>query len=206
MVNLSSILFSRVLQMRYKPEYKQKKRQELLTISGQIAKKDGFAATGVDGFMKAAGVTSGAFYSHFSSKQELLKALIEHELQHSFDMWQNNPHDNAQDWIEFELDRYLTPAHVQHPEQGCSLPTLASEVARADQDTKLVYETELLRGHALFSQHLGSEELAWAIICQLAGAILIARAATDPHLQKNILDANKMMIRQYLESHVTAST
>src|SRR5690606_12710384 len=108
--------------------------------------------------------------------------------------------------IEFELDRYLTPAHVQHPEQGCSLPTLASEIARADQDTKLVYETELLRGHALFSQHLGSEELAWAMICQLAGAILIARAAADPHLQMTILNADKMMIRQYLESHVAAST
>lgn len=192
--------------MRYKPEYKQQKRQELLTISGQIAKKDGFAATGVDGFMKGAGVTSGAFYSHFSSKQELLKALIEHELQHSFNMWQSNPYDNAQDWIEFELERYLTSAHLQHPEHGCSLPTLASEVARADQDTKLAYESELLRGHALFSQHLGSEEHAWAIICQLAGAILIARAAADPHLQKTILDANKMMIRQYLEGHAALSS
>ncbi len=206
MVNLSSILFSRVLQMRYKPEYKQQKRQELLTISGQIAKKDGFAATGVDGFMKAAGVTSGAFYSHFSSKQELLKALIEHELQHSFDMWQSNPHHNAADWINFELDRYLTPSHLEHPEQGCVLPTLATEVARADDTIKQTYEKELLRGHALFSQHLGSEELAWAIMSQLVGAILIARAAADPHLQKTILDANKMMIRQYLESHVAAST
>ncbi len=66
MINLSSILIFRVMHMRYKPEYKQQKRQELLNISGQIAKKNGFAATGVDGFMKAAGVTSGAFYSHFS--------------------------------------------------------------------------------------------------------------------------------------------
>ncbi|WP_180024786.1 TetR/AcrR family transcriptional regulator [Acinetobacter sp. YH1901134] len=192
--------------MRYKPEYKQQKRQELLNITGQIAKQNGFAATGVDGFMKAAGVTSGAFYSHFSSKQELLKALIEHELQHSFDMWQSNPHHNAADWINFELDRYLTPSHLEHPEQGCVLPTLATEVARADDTIKQAYEKELLRGQALFSQHLGSEEHAWAIICQLAGAILIARAAADPHLQKTILNANKMMIRQYLESHVAAST
>lgn len=190
--------------MRYKPEYKQQKRQELLNITGQIAKKDGFAATGVDGFMKAAGVTSGTFYSHFSSKQELLKALIKHELQHSFDMWQNNPHDNAQDWIEFELDRYLTPAHVQHPEQGCSLPTLSSEIARADQDTKLVYETELLRGHALFSAHLASEEKAWAMMSQLVGAVLIARAMHDPELQKSILQANKMIIQDYLAAHSAA--
>ena len=43
--------------MRYKSGYKAEKRQELLDISGQIAKKNGFSATGVDSFMKAAGVT-----------------------------------------------------------------------------------------------------------------------------------------------------
>ncbi|WP_180102807.1 TetR/AcrR family transcriptional regulator [Acinetobacter sp. YH12126] len=192
--------------MRYKPEYKQQKRQELLNITGQIAKKNGFAATGVDSLMKAAGVTSGAFYSHFSSKQDLLKALVEYELQQSFNMWQSNLHHNAADWINFELDRYLTPSHLEHPEQGCVLPTLATEVARADDTIKQAYEKELLRGHALFSAHLASEEKAWAMMSQLVGAVLIARAMHDPHLQKTILNANKMMIRQYLESHVAAST
>ena len=56
--------------MRYKSGYKEAKRKELLEISGRIAKSQGFANTGVDGFMKAADMTSGAFYSHFSSKQE----------------------------------------------------------------------------------------------------------------------------------------
>ena len=184
--------------MRYKPEYKQQKRQELLQISGQIAKQHGFAATGIDGFMKAAGVTSGAFYSHFSSKNDLLKALIEYELQQSFQMWQNNPHDNAQDWINFELDRYLSPAHLDHPENGCSLPTLANEIARADDEIKQAYETELLRGHALFTEHLGSTNKAWAVMSQLAGAILIARGIQDADLKKSVLDANKVMLRHYL--------
>lgn len=190
--------------MRYKPEYKQQKRQELLNITGQIAKKNGFAATGVDGLMKAAGVTSGAFYSHFSSKQDLLRALVEYELQQSFNMWQSNPHHNAADWINFELDRYLTPSHLEHPEQGCVLPTLATEVARADDTIKQAYEKELLRGHALFSAHLASEEKAWAIMSQLVGAVLIARAMHDPELQKSILQANKMIIQDYLAAHSAA--
>ncbi|WP_168378856.1 TetR/AcrR family transcriptional regulator [Acinetobacter cumulans] len=190
--------------MRYKPEYKQQKRQELLNITGQIAKKNGFAATGVDSLMKAAGVTSGAFYSHFSSKQDLLKALVEYELQQSFNMWQSNPHHNAADWINFELDRYLTPSHLEHPEQGCVLPTLATEVARADDTIKQAYEKELLRGHALFSAHLASEEKAWAIMSQLVGAVLIARAMHDPELQKSILQANKMIIQDYLAAHSAA--
>ena len=192
------------MHMRYKPEYKQQKRQELLNITGQIAKKNGFAATGVDGLMKAAGVTSGAFYSHFSSKQDLLKALVEYELQQSFNMWQSNPHHNAADWINFELDRYLTPSHLEHPEQGCVLPTLATEVARADDTIKQAYEKELLRGHALFSAHLASEEKAWAIMSQLVGAVLIARAMHDPELQKSILQANKMVIQDYLAAHSAA--
>lgn len=69
-------------------------------------------------------------------------------------MWQSNPHDNATDWINFELARYLTLSHLEHPEQGCVLPTLATEVARADDTIKQTYEQELLRGHALFSTHL----------------------------------------------------
>ncbi len=192
------------MHMRYKPEYKQQKRQELLNITGQIAKKNGFAATGVDGLMKAAGVTSGAFYSHFSSKQDLLKALVEYELQQSFNMWQSNPNHNAADWINFELDRYLTPSHLEHPEQGCVLPTLATEVARADDTIKQAYEKELLRGHALFSTHLASEEKAWAMMSQLVGAVLIARAMHDPELQKSILQANKMIIQDYLAAHSAA--
>lgn len=189
--------------MRYQPEYKQQKRKELLKISGQVAKQNGFAATGVDGFMKAAGVTSGAFYSHFSSKQDLLKALIEYELQQSFNMWQSNPHQNAGDWINFELDRYLSPSHLDQPDQGCVLPTLASEIARADDSIKQAYEKELLRGHTLFTQHLGSEDKAWAVISQLVGAVLIARAIHDPALQNNILNANKIMIHTYLTANQT---
>ncbi|NWK74491.1 TetR/AcrR family transcriptional regulator [Acinetobacter sp. SwsAc6] len=184
--------------MRYKPEYKQQKRQELLHISGQLAKQNGFAATGVDSFMKVAGVTSGAFYSHFSSKQDLFKALIETELQHSFAHWENNPHQTLAEWVDFELDRYLTPSHLKHADQGCVLPALASEVARANDDIKYTYQQELLRGHALFTQHLGCPDKAWAMLCQLVGAILIARAIPDPSLQQQILQANKTMMRNYL--------
>lgn len=184
--------------MRYPPEYKQQKRQELLQISGQLAKQHGFAATGIDSFMKVAGVTSGAFYSHFSSKHALFKALIETELQHSFSQWENNPHQTAAEWIDFELERYLALSHLKHADQGCVLPALASEVARANDDIKQSYQQELLRGHTLFTQYLGCSDKAWAMLCQLAGTILIARAIPDLMLQQQILEANKAVMRQYL--------
>lgn len=184
--------------MRYKPEYKQEKRKELLHISGQLAKQQGFAATGVDSFMKAAGVTSGAFYSHFSSKHALLKALLESELQQSFSRWENNPHNSPHEWLDFELNRYLNISHVQHADHGCILPALASEVARSDIEIKQLYQQELLRGHALFTQHLGSEDKAWGVLCQLVGAISLARGMADETIQKQVIESSKAFLKASL--------
>ena len=187
--------------MRYKAGYKAQKRQELLVISGQLAKKNGFSATGVDGFMQAAGVTSGAFYSHFSSKNDLFKALIENELQNSIQMWQDNPHQDLTAWIDFEIERYLSLEHVQKAEHGCILPALATEVAPAEDDIKSIYQQELMRGQQLFAQHLANEAFAWGFMSQLVGAILLARSISDLEIQKSILKSSQYFIHQALEQH-----
>ena len=69
--------------MRYSAEHKALTREKLLHSSGAIAKQGGFSAAGVDGLMKAIGLTGGAFYSHFASKNDLFAAIVERELQHS---------------------------------------------------------------------------------------------------------------------------
>jgi AcrR family transcriptional regulator len=182
--------------MRYPPGHKQEKRKELLKSSGSLVKEGGFATTGVDALMEAAGVTSGTFYSHFSSKTDLLKALIENELQISRDMWAGNPHETAEEWIDFELDRYLCLSHVKHPEAGCVLPALGAEIARADRSVKLLYEKELLKGTKILATRLGSESLAWAFICQLVGALVMARAMPTEAGQKMIIESSKQFLKR----------
>ena len=184
--------------MRYKSGYKAEKRQELLNISGQLAKKNGFQATGIDRFMKQAGVTSGAFYSHFSSKNDLFKNLIENELQQSFELWQKNPFEDAEQWLDFEMDRYLTLSHLERPDHGCVLPTLASEVARADLDIRQAFQAEMQRGLQIFIQHLGSEDKAWAVLSQLVGAVLLARSVVDESVKILILESSKLNIKSML--------
>lgn len=184
--------------MRYKPGYKEEKRKELLNLSGQLAKQHGFSATGVDAFMKEAGVTSGAFYSHFSSKNELFKALVEAELEQSLAMWRANPNDSADAWIDFELERYLGLNHLKRASKGCALPALASEIARADDEIKQVYQDRLLEGHTLFRKYLGSDEKAWAVMSQLVGAITLARAMADEAQQIAVLEACKSTVKDYL--------
>jgi AcrR family transcriptional regulator len=185
--------------MRYPPEHKAEKRKQLIQASSALMKQGGYAATGVDKLMEASGVTSGAFYSHFGSKAELLQALIPYELQLSRDAWQSNPYTEPADWLEFELERYLNMKHVRHPEAGCMLPSLGAEIARADDATRTVFEEEIERGVAMLEQKLGNPDLAWAFICQLVGAILIARALPSNAARLAALESSKHLLRTMLK-------
>ncbi len=184
--------------MRYPAGHKQERRKDLLKVSGALIKEGGFAATGIDSLMQAAGVTSGAFYSHFASKTELLQALVEQELFNSRALWAEKPDASVEEWLDFELHRYLNLRHVRHPEAGCMLPALGAEIARADLTVKKVYEQEMLKVVALLTQRLGNEEHAWAFICQMVGALLLARAMPGEAGQKAILEASKRFLHDAL--------
>lgn len=186
--------------MRYPAGHKQEKRKELLRVSGALIKTHGFSATGIDTLTQGAGVTSGSFYSHFGSKTELLKALIDNELQISRDMWAGNPHDTAEEWVNFELDRYLSLSHVNHPESGCVIPALGAEIARADTSVRELYAEELHKGVVILAQRLGNESLAWAFICQLVGALVLARAMPTAKEKKTVIEASKQFLKSALNS------
>jgi AcrR family transcriptional regulator len=186
--------------MRYPPGYKDKRRKELLKSSAALVKTNGFAATGVDALMAVAGVTSGAFYSNFGSKNELLKAVIEHELSAMRDAWAANPHNTPEAWLEFELDRYLTLSHVQRPGTGCAVPALAAEIGRGDPEVKALFEQEQRKGVELMAEKLGSETLAWAVIAQMAGTIMMARAMPTKKAQQEVLNAGKRFLKAAVAS------
>jgi TetR/AcrR family transcriptional regulator, transcriptional repressor for nem operon len=58
----------------------------------------------------------------------------------------------------------------------------------------------MLRGHALFTQHLGSEIQAWAVLSQLVGAIVMARSMADEHLhlRKTYTNTSVLPLKQLL--------
>lgn len=184
--------------MRYPSGHKENKRKDLLQASAALIKERGFAATGIDAMAQAAGVTSGALYSHFGSKSDLLKALIERELQHSTERWAGKLDQSLAQWLAYVVDHYLSLEHVQHPESGCVLPALGAEIARADLSVKEVFALELQKGIDGLAQRLGSPQQATAVISQLVGALVLARAMPTPAAQQAVLDASKSMLENLL--------
>lgn len=173
--------------MRYPANRKAETRQKLIEKAGALAKKDGFATTGVDGLMATVGLTGGAFYSHFDSKTELLKEIISKELAVSqgFIAGQGTNIDPAQ-----VIRAYLSPLHVNFPELGCILPSLTNEVARSDASVKIAFEQGLQAIQQKLVEQLGDEASAWAMLALSVGTISLARAMNSPELQARFLAAN----------------
>jgi AcrR family transcriptional regulator len=175
--------------MRYSANHKMETREKLLTSSAMSAKKSGFSTVGVDGLMKAIGLSGGAFYSHFSSKDELFKAIVERELSQSLERLSGN---GAMDSMKLErcLKQYLSMSHVEQPEAGCALPVLGAEIARSDMPVREAAQTWICRLHESWARILESDSLAWAILSQCVGALVVARMLATPELQQEVLKSS----------------
>lgn len=180
--------------MRYSPDHKEGTRARLIEATGALVKQKGFAATGVDGLMAAAGLTSGAFYTHFRSKNALLEAIVDNELQRSIALFSNK---SAAQCMAV-MDGYLSQAHVAHPESGCAVPSLASEISRASASTQAVFEDGMVALQAQIKSVVKDDAKAWSIIAQLVGAVMVARGMPSEQARSALLEGVSQQVKQML--------
>jgi TetR/AcrR family transcriptional repressor of nem operon len=183
--------------MRYSAGHKLETREKLLQSSALSAKRSGFSTVGVDGLMKAIGLSGAAFYSHFSSKDALFAAIVERELGQSLDRL-GGQGEQDRERLERCLKQYLSMAHVEQPESGCALPTLGAEIARSDELVREQAELWICRLQANWAQVLQSDSLAWAILSQCVGALVVARMLVTPDIQRAVLKSSHEEIAHQL--------
>ncbi len=181
------------LSMRYATTHKDETRKKLMASSRAIAKKGGFDSTGIDALMASIGLTGGAFYSHFSSKQALFEALITEEMDNSSDMLAGNA-DSPDNHVAKCLRDYLSTFHALNPEVGCVLPTLGAEIARAGPAVRTQVEAALKRTQKSWSTRTDDPDTAWALIAQCVGALVLARAVESDRTRKEILAASRRFL------------
>jgi AcrR family transcriptional regulator len=166
-------------------------RAEIVAAAGRGFRQNGYGSLGVDGLAKAAGVTSGAFYGHFKSKEAAFHAAVIQGLQDYHDGLRQFQAEGGKDWYRHFLDYYLGDAHRDNLDQGCAVPALTTDVIRAPLSLKRDYEKHLQHINQAMTQGLQRDEpgKAWAIIALLAGAVMLERAVADKAVAREIADA-----------------
>jgi AcrR family transcriptional regulator len=169
--------------MRYAADRKEKARAALVVAAGRAFRAHGYGGVGVDRLAQDAGVTSGAFYGHFRSKEEAFREAVRAAMARLHaGLLRFRDGADADAWLDALLDWYLSPAHRSDLAGGCGLPSLSGEVARADAETRAVYEAgldeavRLLAEAAPLSAHPDADARARALLALLAGGVTLARA------------------------------
>ena len=65
---------------RYDAEHKAQTRRRIIETAGRRFKQDGIDGSGVAALMTDAGLTNGAFYAHFESKDDLVANVVADQL------------------------------------------------------------------------------------------------------------------------------
>jgi TetR/AcrR family transcriptional repressor of nem operon len=177
--------------MRYGKDHKQATRERIVEAAGRRFKQDGIDGAGVAAVMSDAGLTNGAFYGHFTSKEDLVANVLADQLRaqrHSFDAQAPN-----RAGLEAFIRSYLSPRHRDQCADGCPSAALLDEIARRPTATKQVFTDELTRSMDDIASRLDPTDAeaartdALALFGLMVGTLQLARALTDRDLSDQLL-------------------
>jgi len=177
--------------MRYEKGHKETTRAHILDVASRQFRESGIAAVGLAGVMKAAGLTNGAFYSHFESKEDLVRAVLVDALSRREKRHRANL--DAKSGLEDMIRDYLSERHRDGVGSGCPTAALVAEIARHPRKTRDAFTGKMSEIISLMAAQIGKgapaerRRNAMAIYSMMVGALQLARAVNDKQLSEEIL-------------------
>jgi TetR/AcrR family transcriptional repressor of nem operon len=182
--------------MRVSKEQAAQNRQKILTAATRLFRERGIRATGVDAITEDAGLTHGAVYSQFGSKEAIAAEAMREVLAGSRRIWHRLLERNGPEKVfPAIVTGYLSQDHRDSAGRGCVVAALGSEIAKQPAGVRAAFTAELAEGIDLLARLMSRTgdargyDDAIAAFASMAGALILARAVSDERLSNRILDA-----------------
>jgi TetR/AcrR family transcriptional regulator, transcriptional repressor for nem operon len=195
--------------MRYGKDQKQVTRRRILEAAGRRFKHDGIDGAGLATVMADAGLTNGAFYAHFASKEDLVANVLADQLRAQRQSFAAHPSDRA--GLEAMIRTYLSPQHRDACAEGCTSAALLDEVVRRPATTRQVFTDELLGIADDIAARLDPPRAkaartdALALFGMMIGTLQLSRALSDRDLSDQLLERGVETALQLLDNRVPPS-
>lgn len=181
--------------MRVSRVQAEKNRQTVIEVASRLFRERGFDGIGLKDLMKGAGLTQGAFYKQFESKEDLAVQASERAFEGATRRWSVATGAHPDDPLGAVISMYLSPEHREERMDGCPIVALGSDAARQSTDVKASFEAgirthlELLNGLIAETGEKEPDGKAMAILSTMVGALVLSRSVNDAHLSEQILHA-----------------
>lgn len=175
---------------------KEASHERIVAAAARAIRRSGYDGAGVADIMKDAGLTHGAFYAHFPSREAMLAEAADRACAESAAV--------AQDVVANALPKtalesmcraYLSKEHRELVEMGCPLAALGSETPRQAPEVRrattrhIKAMTDLVARQSPDWGQPNAHEQALVTIATMVGALVLARAVDEPALSDRLLEA-----------------
>jgi AcrR family transcriptional regulator len=185
---------------RYEKGHKDETRQRILDVAARQFRARGTSSAGLAGIMAEAGLTNGAFYVHFESKQDLIREVLDDALARREQVWRKL--EDADGGLSAMIGDYLSVRHRDNPGGGCPTAAMVAEVAREPAATRTTFTGRVAAIIARIAAKLHGpsaeqrEADSLAIYSLMVGSLQLARAVNDKELSEKILASGTSAARR----------
>lgn len=187
--------------MRVSRVQAEQNRQTVIDVASRLFREHGFDGIGLKDLMKGAGLTQGAFYKQFGSKEDLEAQASRRALEHASRRWSAAAAADPKDPLGAVIAFYLSTGHREERMDGCPVVALGSDAARQGSDVKAAFEAgirdylDLLGGWVGDAHGDDSRDKAMAVLSTMVGAVVLSRAVNDEQLSEQFLQAGAETVR-----------
>jgi TetR/AcrR family transcriptional regulator, transcriptional repressor for nem operon len=178
--------------VRYGKEHKSETRRRIIETAGRRFKQDGIDGSGVSTLMKDAGLTNGAFYAHFESKDDLVTTAIADQLRVQAESVVALAAPGRAG-LEQIVRGYLSRQHRETLGDGCPNAALLDEIGRCPEATRQAYTDGVLILVEGIAERMAPDDpssarvKALSLLGLMAGTLQLSRALTDIQLANELL-------------------
>ena len=175
---------------------KEASHERIVSAAAKAIRRSGYDGTGVADIMKEAGLTHGAFYAHFASREAMLAEAADRagaEANASAaSIVAAVPSDQA---LQALIRTYLSKEHLEGIEGGCPVSALGSEMPRQSPEVRRAVTLRIKEMIDLVARQLpdwgqaGAHERALVIVATMVGTLMLARAVDEPALSDALRSA-----------------
>ena len=189
---------------RYGKKHKDATRQRIIDTAGRRLKRDGIDGSGIATLMKDAGLTNGAFYAHFASKDDLVATAVAEQLRQQRANY--GAYLPGRAGLEQFVREYLSNEHRDSPEDGCPSAALLDEIGRSSDATKEAFTDGLLISIDNMAAQLSPDDpqsarvKALTVFGMMVGTMQLSRALADRRLADAILEQGVQNVLALLDA------
>jgi TetR/AcrR family transcriptional repressor of nem operon len=171
-------------------------RKRIIAVAAQAFRSNGIRATGVAEIMTAAGLTHGAFYRHFESKDQLVAEACAASIDTLVSSSEVAAEEGDEPFLK-HLEDFLSTEYRDDGLAGCPFVAMGSELARADLDTRRAASVGFRGLVDIIASREQTEDVesakadAMFTLSSMIGAVTMAKIVDDPALSRRILEVTK---------------